>query len=249
MLYSGHLLFHRDVIAQSLAQANRAFVAWLKLTSAFVFWQKLSYHLHITHACSSTTSSSSTSPSCTTSQYTLPINKHCDDPQNEEYGSVAKTISSTSYEPNVIDNFDYSETYTAIFQNESVDIDTEPSYWLDAELDDELIDSSCSARWTKSSLIVVAHGVGCAPVVPCNMSDRENPAAGSRFGRKKLLSLAWQRKGGGFISGTVSVFACRVLWAQLAICHLCLWVVWQLPSLVRETVGPGLRPFGQAVLL
>ena len=85
------------------------------------------------------TSSSSTSPSCTTSQYTPPINKHCADPQNEEYGSVAKTNSSTSYEPNVIDNFDFSETYTAIFQNESVDIDTEPSYSFDAEVDDELI--------------------------------------------------------------------------------------------------------------
>ena len=36
--------------------------------------------------------------------------KPCDDPQNEEYGSVAKTTSSTGYEPNVIDNFDYSDT-------------------------------------------------------------------------------------------------------------------------------------------
>ena len=70
----------------------------------------------------------------------LPINKPCaQDPQNEEYGSVAKTTSSTGYEPNMIDNFDYSETYTAIFQNESVDVDTEPSYSFDAELDDELI--------------------------------------------------------------------------------------------------------------
>ena len=41
--------------------------------------------------------------------------------------------------PNVIDNFDYSETYTAIFQNDPVDIDTEPSYSFDAELRDELI--------------------------------------------------------------------------------------------------------------
>ena len=32
---------------------------------------------------------------CTTSQVTLPINKHCADPQNEECGSVAKTTSST----------------------------------------------------------------------------------------------------------------------------------------------------------
>ena len=49
----------------------------------------------------------------------------------------------TGYEPNQLDNqldnSDYSETYAVIFQNESVDIDTEPSYSCDAELDDELI--------------------------------------------------------------------------------------------------------------
>ena len=45
----------------------------------------------------------------------------------------------TGYEPNQLDNFDYSETFAVIFQNESVDIDTEPSYSCDAELDDELI--------------------------------------------------------------------------------------------------------------
>ena len=85
---------------------------------------------------------SSHSSTSSTSQVTLPIKKHCDDPQSEEYGSVAKTTSSTGYEPNVIDNFDYSETHTAIFQNESVDIDTEPSCSFDAELDNELIRKS-----------------------------------------------------------------------------------------------------------
>ena len=45
----------------------------------------------------------------------------------------------TGYEPNQLDNFDYSETSAAIFQEESVDIDTEPSFSCDAELDDELI--------------------------------------------------------------------------------------------------------------
>ena len=59
--------------------------------------------------------------------------------------SVANTTSSTSYEPNATDNFDYSETYTAIFQNESVDIDTEPSYSFDMELDDELIRKALSS--------------------------------------------------------------------------------------------------------
>ena len=66
--------------------------------------------------------------------------------KKEECGPVAKTTSSTGYEPNVIDNSDYSETYTAIFQNESVDIDTEPSYSFDAELDDELIKKGQSAQ-------------------------------------------------------------------------------------------------------
>ena len=58
---------------------------------------------------------------------------------------MAKTTSSTGYERNVIDNFDFSETYTAIFQNESVDIDTEPSYSFDAELDDELLRKALSS--------------------------------------------------------------------------------------------------------
>ena len=68
-----------------------------------------------------------------------PSNKSPVHPQNEEYGPVAIQNPLTSYERKQLDNFDYSETYTAIFQNESVDIDTEPSYSCDAELDDELI--------------------------------------------------------------------------------------------------------------
>ena len=44
----------------------------------------------------------------------------------------------TGYEPNQLDNSDYLETFAAIFQNESVDKDTEPSYSFDAELDDEV---------------------------------------------------------------------------------------------------------------
>ena len=75
----------------------------------------------------------------------MPINKHCVYPQNEEYGSVAKTTSSTGYEPNVIDNFDYSDTYAVVFQNESVDVDTEPSHSFDAELDDELFKKAPSS--------------------------------------------------------------------------------------------------------
>ena len=50
---------------------------------------------------------------------------------------MAKNHPPTGYEPNVLDDFHYSETSAMIFQDESVDKDTEPSYLCDAELDDE----------------------------------------------------------------------------------------------------------------
>ena len=43
----------------------------------------------------------------------------------------------TGYEPNVFDDFHNSETSAMIFQDEFGDIDTEPSYLCDTELDDE----------------------------------------------------------------------------------------------------------------
>ena len=51
----------------------------------------------------------------------------------------------TSYEPNVLDDFHYSETSATIFQDESGDIDTEPSCSCDAELDDEIIGKALSS--------------------------------------------------------------------------------------------------------
>ena len=65
-------------------------------------------------------------------------------PQNEETHNPL-----TGYEPNQLDNqldySDYKESCAEIFQNESVDIDTEPSYSCDAELDDELIGKALSS--------------------------------------------------------------------------------------------------------
>ena len=51
----------------------------------------------------------------------------------------------TGYEPKLLDNLDYSETSAMIFQDESGDIDTEPSYSCDAELDDEIIGKAISS--------------------------------------------------------------------------------------------------------
>ena len=54
-------------------------------------------------------------------------------------------IPLTGYEPKQLDNFDFSETSAAIFQDESGDIDTEPSYLCDVELDDETIGKALSS--------------------------------------------------------------------------------------------------------
>ena len=66
-------------------------------------------------------------------------------PQNEECCSLAIYHLPTGYEPNVLDDFRCSETTAMIFQDESGDIDTEPSYSCDAELDDEIIGKALSS--------------------------------------------------------------------------------------------------------
>ena len=66
-------------------------------------------------------------------------------PPNEEYCPVAIYNPLTGYEPKLLDDFDHSETSAAIFQDESVDIDTELSYSCDAEFDDETIGKALSS--------------------------------------------------------------------------------------------------------
>ena len=64
---------------------------------------------------------------------------------NEESGALATYDPLTDYEPNVLDDFHYSKTSAMILQDESGDIDTEPSYSCDAEFDDELIGKALSS--------------------------------------------------------------------------------------------------------
>ena len=58
---------------------------------------------------------------------------------------MAEFTPLTGYEPNISDDFHYSETTEITFQEESGDIDTEPSYLFDAELDDETIGRALSS--------------------------------------------------------------------------------------------------------
>ena len=64
--------------------------------------------------------------------------------QNEEYCPIAIYNPLTGYEPKLLDNFYRSETSAMILQDESGDMDTEPSFSYDAELDDELIEKALS---------------------------------------------------------------------------------------------------------
>ena len=73
-----------------------------------------------------------------------PSTKSTAHPQNEEYCTVAIYNPLTGYEPKLLENFDYSETSAVIFQDESGDMDTEPSYSCDAELDDGIIGKALS---------------------------------------------------------------------------------------------------------
>ena len=59
-------------------------------------------------------------------------------PHHEEYCPKAIHNPLTGYEPKLLNNFDYSETSAMIFQGESGNTDTEPSYSCNAELDDEI---------------------------------------------------------------------------------------------------------------
>ena len=63
----------------------------------------------------------------------------------EESCSLAEFTPPTGYEPKLLDDFHYSETTEMIFQEESSDKETEPSYLCDAELDDETIGKALSS--------------------------------------------------------------------------------------------------------
>ena len=96
--------------------------------------------------------------------------------RNEEYCPWRYTILSNVMSPKLLDIFDYSEISAVIFQNESVDVDTEPSYSCDAELDDEFIGKALSS--------------------PLFIQEREEPAnLGQVYhSHEESLFYIWQRR-------------------------------------------------------
>ena len=64
-------------------------------------------------------------------------------PPNEESGPLAENTPLTGYEPNIPDDFHYSETVEIFFQEQSSD--AVRSYLFDTELDDETIGRALSS--------------------------------------------------------------------------------------------------------
>ena len=79
------------------------------------------------------------------SMWTVPRETPAAPSPNEEYCLLVISHPPTGYEPNVLDDFHYSETSEMIFQEESGAIDTELSYLCDAELDDGTIGKALSS--------------------------------------------------------------------------------------------------------
>ena len=106
--------------------------------------------------------------------------------QIEESGPLAKTTSSTAYEPDVIDNFDYSVTSETFLQELSSD--TMPSYLHDAELSDETIGKALS-----SPLFIQERRSKCEPVAGFH-SQRESlfqraQSIFSKYGETRRLDV------------------------------------------------------------
>ena len=95
--------------------------------------------------CSSLPTSTSTLSWTSSSMRTTPRQTYPASPPTEGSCSLPIYHPPTTYEPNVLDDIDYSETSAMFFQDESGDIDTEPSYLCDAELDDETIGIALSS--------------------------------------------------------------------------------------------------------
>ena len=121
------------------------------LSVRWLFLVRLSSCLSFSLSCFSPSSTSSLPYStCTVPGTPSPMSttmrvKTAAPTHNEEYCYVAIYHPLTGYESNVLDDFHYSETSLMIFQDESGDIDTEPSYSCDAELDDETIGKALSS--------------------------------------------------------------------------------------------------------
>ena len=75
----------------------------------------------------------------------LPLQCQCRRGKKPLRHPMAIYHSPSGFEPKLLDNFDYSETSAMIFQDESGDRDTEPSYLCDAELDDDTIGNALSS--------------------------------------------------------------------------------------------------------
>ena len=123
---------------------------------------------------------------------------------NEEYCTVAIYNPLTGHETKLLDNFDYSDTSAMIFKDESGDIDPEPSYSCDAELDDEIIGKALSSphcsfkseknQRTGDKLITLMKKVCCQLSPVSHTQIRKDPYTNLVRAKTKIKSRNGTRK-------------------------------------------------------
>ena len=125
----------------------------------------------------------------------------------EEYCPMAIYHLLTGYEPKLLDDFDHSETSAMIFQDESGDIDTEPSYSCEAELGDETIGKSAifttvhsgaKNQRTRDKLITLMKKVCCQPSLLSHTQVRGEPYANLVRTKNENQVAKWKAKESGF---------------------------------------------------
>ena len=114
----------------------------------------------------------------------------------------------TGYEPNVFDDFHFSKTSEMIFQEETGDIDTEPSFLCDVELDDETIGKALSSplceknQRTGDKLITLMKKVCCQLSPFSHTQERGDPYTNFQESDKLLFVSAFQKSSIRFSSFT-----------------------------------------------
>ena len=123
-------------------------------------------------------------------------------------GTLADNNPLTSYEPNILDDFHCSETNEVVFQEDSCEKDTEPSYLRDAELDDETIGKAlssphhCSFRSetnqrTEDKLITLMKKVCCQLSPFSHTQERGDPCTNLLRVNENPVAK-WKTKESGF---------------------------------------------------
>ena len=193
MRVSVRVSFHLHVIHDVVCFERSLVVPCFSL-SCFLSLLPLLFHTPPV-LCPGTPSSMSTPPRVKTTAHT----------QNEEYCTMAIYNPLIGNEPKLLDDFDHSETSAMIFQDESGDIDTEPSYSCNStmRLSEKRYLHHCSFRSEKNQrtgdkLVTLMKKVCCQLSPVSHTQVRRDPNTNSVRAKNESQVAKWNMKESGF---------------------------------------------------